>query len=112
MTITKRNTVNKEILINKKVLLSDEKGLLSIKKGLFTKKKRLAHTEKRFVYIQKTNPQQTATANSHDKKMWQILTADIHVIFLWQKTITNTFKGVPTMLLLTHTIIKIFMFYV
>ena len=39
--ITKRNIVNKEMLINKKVLLTYKKGLLSIQKDLLTKKKDL-----------------------------------------------------------------------
>ena len=44
--ITKRNTVNKENLTNKKVLLTCKKGLLSYKQDLltFTKKDLLTNT--------------------------------------------------------------------
>ena len=56
--ITKRNTVNKEILINKKVRLSYKKGLISIKKGLLTKKKDLL-TQKIGLF--------TYTKQTHDK---------------------------------------------
>ena len=47
--ITKRNTVNKEIIINKKTFAHK----LSIKKDLFTKKKDLLTQKKRFAYIPK-----------------------------------------------------------
>ena len=61
--ITKRNTVNKEIIINKKTFAHK----LSIKKDLFTKKKDLLTQKKRFAYIHKTNPRQITKANSHGK---------------------------------------------
>ena len=64
MVVVKRNTVNKEILINKKVLLTYKKGLLSFKKGL-QRKKICSYRKKVCLHTQKTTRQIT-TANSHD----------------------------------------------
>ena len=60
--ITKRNTVNKEILTNKKVLLTYKKGLLSYKQDLLTYTKRIC------LQIQ----------NNHGKFLRPILAANSH----------------------------------
>ena len=66
---TKRNTVNKEILINKKVLFTYKKGLLSNKKDLLTKKKDLLTQKKGLL---------ACTKQTHGKFSWQIATAKSH----------------------------------
>ena len=54
--IAKRNTVNKEILINKKKgSLTHKKKFAFLKKYLVLRKKRFALTEKKFVYAQKSH---------------------------------------------------------
>ena len=65
--ITKRNAVNKEILKNKKILLTYKKDLLSIKKNLVTKKKDLVTQEKVCLHTQNK-----PTANSYGKFSRQI----------------------------------------
>ena len=65
-SITKRNTVNKEILINKKFSSHIKKVCFQLKK-ICLKEKGFAHIEKRFAYTHKTNPRQIAGANSHGK---------------------------------------------
>ena len=67
--ITKRNTVNKKNLTNKKVFLTFDKGLLPYKQDLLTyiKQDLLANTKK---------PRQAATANFHGKFLWQIFAAN------------------------------------
>ena len=62
---TKRNTVNKENLTNKKVLLTYNKGLLPYKQDL------ISYTKKEFAYKYKK-----PTANNHSKFLRQILTAN------------------------------------
>ena len=71
MAMTKRNTVNKENITNKQVLLSYKKGLLSYKQDLFTytKKDLLTNTK---------SPRQIPAANSHGKFPRQILAANSH----------------------------------
>ena len=80
--ITKRNSVNKKILITKKVLLTYKKGLLSNKKGLLTKKKDLLTRKKGLLtYTKQTHgkfSREKATANSHGKTPWQIAAANSH----------------------------------
>ena len=76
---TKRNTVNKEILINKKKIFHILKGLLSHKKDLLKKKKdSLTQKKGLLTYTKQTHGKflwQIATANSHGKKLRQISTA-------------------------------------
>ena len=68
--VTIRNTVNREILINKD-LLTYRKGLISIKKDSFAKKKNL-FTQKKGLNKPTANshgkfPRQMAAANRHGK---------------------------------------------
>ena len=63
MAITKRNSVNEEIIGNKKFCSHIKKGLLSNKKDLLTKKKDLLKQKKGLL----TNPRQIAAANPHGK---------------------------------------------
>ena len=60
--ITKRNTINKENITNKKVLLTYKKGLLSYKQDLptYTKNDLLTNTNGKY-------PRQIAMANSYGK---------------------------------------------
>ena len=84
--ITKRNTVNKEILINKKIfLLTFKKGLLFHLKKICLQRKRIyshikkvcLHTEnKPAVNSHRKFSRQTATANSCGKFPLQILSAN------------------------------------
>ena len=64
--ITKSNTLNKEIFINKNNFANRKKGLLSIKRSDY-KEKAFTHTLKMFAYIRKTNSRQIAAENSHGK---------------------------------------------
>ena len=68
--ITKRNTINKENITNKKVLLTYKKGLLSYKQDLLT------YTKKQFAYKYK---RQIVTANNHGKFSRQIPTANSRI---------------------------------
>ena len=49
-TITKKNAINKEVLINKRSFVYIKKGLLSIKKGLFTNKRICSNRRKVFLH--------------------------------------------------------------
>ena len=108
--LKKRNTVENEILINKKFFYSlIKKGLFSIKKGCLQRKIIRSHRKKVGLHTQNK-----PTANSCDKYLTQIPTT-----ISWHKSpgqiaaanshgIANKYEGVP--ILLTHVIIKSFMF--
>ena len=72
--ITKRNSVNKKILITKKVLLTYKKGLLTKKKDLLTRKKGLL----------------TYTKQTHGKQLRQILTGKSYGKFPRQNAMANS----------------------
>ena len=76
---TKRNTVSKENLTNKKVLLTYNKGLLPYKQDL------ISYTKKEFAYKYKK-----PTANSHGKFLPPILPANSHGKFLRQIPTANS----------------------
>ena len=105
--ITKRNTVNKENILNKKTFCSHIKGFLSIKKDLLTQKKGLpTYTkETQGKWPRQIVSRQKPMANSCSKFPQKISTVNTH---------SNCYKYVlrsPTMLLLTH-LKRSFMFYV
>lgn len=71
---TKRNTVNKEILKNKKKCSHRRKVYFQFKKDFYTKKKDFLTQKRGLPYMHKKIPWQIATTNSHGKKSRQIPT--------------------------------------
>ena len=87
--ITKRNTVNKEILINKKKFCSHLKKVCSHRKKFWL------HTQNK------------PTANSHDIQLRQIPTANSHGKFPRQKATANSCGKSPTQKAMTNSCRKV-----
>ena len=108
---TKRNTVNKEILKNKKNARIEERYTFNLKKIFIQRKRIFSHKKEVCLTCTKNSmanshdkfSRKKVTANSHDKK----LRKQLRQKFSRQITIANVGNGVPTILLLTH-ILKIF----
>ena len=106
--ITKRNSVNEEILGNKKSFACILKKVCFQIKKICLQRKRICSNRKVCLHTQNK-----PTANSCGKFPRQIATANSHGKTPRQIAITNICEGVPAMLLLTHLIIKrSFMFYI
>ena len=108
-TITKRNTVKKKILINKKRFYN----LLTQKKSLFTHTKQTYGKQTQQILTANGYskfPRQITAKNSHRKQLRQILKVKCYGFISGQRNIANICEGVP--ILLTHIIARSFMFYI
>ena len=63
--ITERNTVNKEIFMNKKNYSKIKKACFHLKKICLQRKRICSHRKKKIAYIHKANPQKMAKGNSY-----------------------------------------------